>query len=239
VNSSICCSVSTKSAKIKTVEMRASTQTNAPPSRHDVRDDTFRAELIDLIPFLRAFARTLCGDRDEADDLCQEALAKAWQSSASFEPGTNLKAWLFMILRNHFYSNRRRSWRQRPWDDSVAQHTPITQGSQNANLNLQDLSRAMRGLPDEQREALILVGAGGFSCEEASRICGCAVGTIKSRVARARKALINTLESTQGARPLGPRVSSGEAVNDILGQLDKLAPSGSVQHDETESDDKD
>ena len=219
--------------------MRASTHQNAPPPRQEVREDSFRAELIDLIPFLRAFARTLCGDRDEADDLCQEALAKAWQSSASFEPGTNLKAWLFMILRNHFYSNRRRSWRQRPWDESVAQHTPVTQGSQNANLNLQDLSRAMRGLPDEQREALILVGAGGFSCEEASRICGCAVGTIKSRVARARKALINTLEAPQGSRPLGPRVSSGEAVNDILGQLDKLAPNTTARPNQAETDDKD
>lgn len=185
-------------------------------------DAEFRTELINLIPFLRAFARTLCGDRDEADDLCQEALVKAWQSSASFERGTNLKAWLFMILRNHFYSVRRRGWRQRPWDESVAQHTPVTQGSQNANLNLQDLSRAMRSLPDEQREALILVGAGGFSCEEASRICGCAVGTIKSRVARARKALISQLE---GPDQLGPRTTAGgEAMNDILGQLDNLAP---------------
>jgi RNA polymerase sigma-70 factor (ECF subfamily) len=188
-----------------------------------VNDAEFRTELINLIPFLRAFARTLCGDRDEADDLCQEALVKAWQSSASFERGTNLKAWLFMILRNHFYSVRRRGWRQRPWDESVAQHTPVTQGAQSANLNLQDLSRAMRGLPDEQREALILVGAGGFSCEEASRICGCAVGTIKSRVARARKALISQLEGPD-QRSLSPRTAGGEAVNEILGQLDQLAP---------------
>ena len=88
------------------MEMRANAGSgqHRPPKRHD--DAEFRAELIDLIPFLRAFARTLCGDRSEADDLCQEALAKAWQSSASFQPGTNLKAWLFMILRNHFYSDR-------------------------------------------------------------------------------------------------------------------------------------
>jgi RNA polymerase sigma-70 factor, ECF subfamily len=192
------------------------------PSRPE-GDGDFRADLIKLIPYLRAFARTLCGDRDEADDLCQEALVKAWQSSSSFEPGTNLKAWLFMILRNHFYSTRRRAWRQRPWDDSVAAKAPTSFGSQTANLNLQDLSRAMRNLPDEQREALILVGAGGFSCEEASRICGCAVGTIKSRVARARKALIGMLEGPD-SKPLGPRTASGEAVNDILGQLDRLAP---------------
>lgn len=204
--------------------MRTSTSSHAQPPPQHLADEEFRAELINLIPFLRAFARTLCGDRDEADDLCQETLVKAWQSSGSFQPGTNLKAWLFMILRNHFYSTRRRGWRQRPWDENAAQHTPTTQGAQTANLNLQDLARAMRGLPDEQREALILVGAGGFSCEEASRICGCAVGTIKSRVARARRALIATLEGPD-ARPLGPRPHSGEAVNDILGQLDELAPS--------------
>ena len=83
----------------------ASGRAHAPQPPHN--DAEFRAELLNLIPFLRAFARTLCGDRDEADDLCQEALVKAWQSASSFERGTNLKAWLFMILRNHFYSVRR------------------------------------------------------------------------------------------------------------------------------------
>lgn len=205
--------------------MRTSTATDRLAPVKQQGDADFRSGLIDLIPFLRAFARTLCGDRDEADDLCQEALAKAWQSSASFEPGTNLKAWLFMILRNHFYSNKRRSWRQQPWDENNPMHVPVTNGTQTANLNLQDLSRAMRGLPDEQREALILVGAGGFSCAEAANICGCAVGTIKSRVARARSALIVALGPDAG--PLGPRPKSGEAVNDILEQLDEMAPGAS------------
>lgn len=206
----------------------------APSTQNNGED--LRAGLVDLIPFLRAFARTLCGDRDEADDLCQEALAKAWQSSASFERGTNLKAWVFMILRNHFYSTKRRSWRQRPWDESVVQHALVTQGAQNANLHLQDLSRALRGLSDEQREALILVGAGGFSYEEASRICGCAVGTIKSRVARARTALLIALEGP-ATQYLGPRPKCGEAVNDILGQLDELAPGASpTDVDEPQND---
>jgi RNA polymerase sigma-70 factor (ECF subfamily) len=212
------------------------TETGRTPAPQAAIDDAeFRAELLKLIPFLRAFARTLCGDRDEADDLCQEALAKAWQSSASFERGTNLKAWLFMILRNHFYSVRRRGWRQRPLDENVAEHVPTTQGAQTANLNLQDLSRAMRGLPDEQREALILIGAGGFSCEEASRICGCAVGTIKSRVARARRALISALEGPE-QRSLGPRPKGGEAVDEILGQLDKLAPGQASTNDRPKED---
>jgi len=186
-------------------------------------DAAFRAGLIELIPFLRAFARTLCGVRDDADDLCQETLAKAWQSRSGFQIGTNLKAWLFMILRNHFYSERRRSWRQRPWDESGVEATHVAPGAQGAKLNLSDLSRALRLLSDEQREALILVGAGGFSYEEASSICGCAVGTIKSRVARARAALQQVLEG-DSSHQLGQRQGRGEAVDDILGELDRLSP---------------
>lgn len=186
-------------------------------------DALFKKELVELIPFLRAFARTLCGDRDRADDLCQEALAKAWQSRASYQAGTNFKAWLFMILRNHFYSERRRAWRQRPWDDTLVERLHVTPESQNAAMNLQDINRGLGQLRDEQREALILVGAGGFSCEEAAKICGCAVGTIKSRVNRARTALIEFLDG-RGAQPLAPRTNGQRAVDDILGQLDSLAP---------------
>lgn len=202
-----------------------STENNAPSTAQSA-DAVFRTELVDLIPFLRAFARTLCGDRDGADDLCQEALTKAWQSRNSYQPGTNFKAWLFMILRNQFYSDRRRSWRQRPWDDSVAERLHVVPESQNAALNLQDMNRALRQLRDEQREALILVGAGGFSCEEAAKICECAVGTIKSRVARARATLVETLNG-RGLQPLAPRKQRREAVDEILGQLDRLA-SGTV-----------
>jgi RNA polymerase sigma factor (sigma-70 family) len=89
---------------------------------NSAKDIAFRAEMIALIPFLRAFARTLSGHRDDADDLCQETLAKAWQSRGAYQMGTNLKAWLFMILRNQFYSDRRRSWRQQPWHDSDAEN---------------------------------------------------------------------------------------------------------------------
>jgi RNA polymerase sigma-70 factor (ECF subfamily) len=189
----------------------------------DVKDSAFRAEMIALIPFLRAFARTLSGHRDDADDLCQETLAKAWQSRAAYQMGTNLKAWLFMILRNQFYSDRRRSWRQQPWHDSDAENLQATQDDQDAKLDLSDLSRALRLLSDEQREALILVGAGGFSYEEASSICGCALGTIKSRVARGRTMLQELLEC-QSPEPLGRREDRGDAVDEILGELDRLSP---------------
>lgn len=196
-------------------------ETPNPPGGAD-----FREKLIELIPFLRAFARTLCGHRDEADDLCQEALAKAWQSRATFEPGTNLKAWLFMILRNQFYSEKRRSWRQKPWDDASAEQTLVTGGTQYASIALSDVSRAMRLLPNEQREALILVGAGGFAYEEAAKICGCALGTIKSRVARARRTLESVMNGV-GPDPTGARPSVGKAADDILTQLDSLAPPNS------------
>ena len=197
------------------------TQRNAPADF----DEEFRKGLLELIPFLRAFSRSLCGDRDLADDLAQEALTKAWQSRDTFRPGSNLKAWLFTILRNQFYSDRRRAWRQAPWDEGAAERVPAPSGAQGWAVQLSDTTRALRHLPNEQREALILVGAGGFSYEDAARICNCAVGTVKSRVARARKALITSLEG-KGALPLAADAQrrEGDASYDIMAQLDRLAP---------------
>src|ERR1700734_1669623 len=196
------------------------------PNRSNDRpeDGDFRTELLALIPFLRAFARSLTGNQEAADDLAQETLVKAWQSRASFIPGTNLKAWLFTILRNQFYSDRRRAWRQAPWDQEAAERIPGGGEDQIFSAQLSDTARALRCLSDEQREALILVGAGGFSYEDAAAICHCAVGTVKSRVARARKTLLSLLD---GVSPL-PSASDpgkGEAANDIMAQLDSLAPS--------------
>jgi RNA polymerase sigma-70 factor, ECF subfamily len=193
-----------------------------PPPLADASED-FRKDLLGLIPFLRAFSRSLCGDRELADDLAQEALAKAWQSRDTFRAGSNLKAWLFTILRNQFYSDRRRAWRQAPWDDAAAERMPVARGEQVWAVQLSDTARALRGLPAEQREALILVGAGGFSYEDAARISNCAVGTVKSRVARARKALSAALE---GNGPLSsePRPAGGDATNEIMAQLERLAP---------------
>jgi RNA polymerase sigma-70 factor, ECF subfamily len=187
-----------------------------------VADAAFRAEMIALIPFLRAFARTLAGHREDADDLCQETLTKAWQSRGAYQLGTNLKAWLFMILRNQFYSDRRRSWRQQPWHDSDGENALVARDNQGAKLDLTDLSRALRLLSDEQREVLILVGAGGFSYEEASSVCGCALGTVKSRLARARSALQDLLDKPTAG--LGRREDRGPAVDEILSELDRLAP---------------
>jgi RNA polymerase sigma-70 factor (ECF subfamily) len=154
------------------------------------RDDPFQTDLIALVPQLRAFGKTLAGDPAAGDDLAQEAMLKAWQARDSFTPGTNLKAWVFMILRNLFYSDMRRAWRRQPLDPEVAERTLVAADDAHATLELSDLRRAMMMLSDDQREALILVGAAGLSYEEAAEVTGSAVGTVKSRVSRARAHLI-------------------------------------------------
>ncbi|MBV9062073.1 MAG: sigma-70 family RNA polymerase sigma factor [Alphaproteobacteria bacterium] len=186
-------------------------------------DAQFKKDLLGLIPFLRAFARSLCGNQETADDLAQETLVKAWQARDMFAPGTNLKAWLFTILRNQFYSDRRRAWRQAPWDQDAAERIPGSAGEQSWAAELSDTARALSCLSDEQREALILVGAGGFSYEDAARICNCAVGTVKSRVARARKSLVAILEG-EDTLPAPAQPVEGDAANEIMAQLDRLAP---------------
>ncbi|MBX7248505.1 MAG: sigma-70 family RNA polymerase sigma factor [Caulobacteraceae bacterium] len=183
-------------------------------------DEGFRKELVTLIPHLRAFARTLCGDATAADDLAQDAMLKAWDARASYQMGTNMKAWTFMILRNQFYSEKRRSWRQTQLDQEAAERTLMAVDDPSAPIALDELRQALRTLPDEQREALVLVGAGGFAYEEAADICGCAVGTVKSRVSRARKALQASLEAGAYDRDGSP---AGEAMGAILADADRLS----------------
>jgi RNA polymerase sigma-70 factor (ECF subfamily) len=185
-----------------------------------VRDEAFRRELVALIPHLRAFARTLSGDPTAADDLAQDAMMKAWDARASFEMGTNMKAWTFMILRNQFYSEKRRSWRQIQLDQEAAERTLVAVDNPEAPVALDELRLGLAMLPIEQREALILVGAGGFAYEEAAEICDCAVGTVKSRVSRARRALQGILESGSYDRDGS---SAGEAMNAILASAERLS----------------
>ena len=158
-------------------------------------DDIFKTELTGLIPQMRAFARSLCRDAVAADDLAQDALLKAWNNRTSYQPGTNMKAWTFMILRNQFYSEKRRSWRQTQLDPEVAERTLVAASNPMASLELDEVRRGLAMLPEDQREALILIGAGGLSYEEVSEICGCAIGTIKSRVSRARDRLATIIET--------------------------------------------
>ena len=128
-------------------------------------------------------------DAERAEDLAQEALAKAWRCRDSFVPGSNLKAWLFTILRNEFYSQQRRAWRQIPWDEGLVKALTSPRDEQQWALELSVTASAIDDLPHGQREALILVGVGGFSYDEAALLSRSAVGTIKSRVARARVAV--------------------------------------------------
>jgi RNA polymerase sigma-70 factor (ECF subfamily) len=218
--------------------MNARTQTDASlPAPRGEGPDEFKTELLDLIPFLRAFARSLCGNQEMADDLAQETLVKAWQSRDTFVAGTNLKAWLFTILRNQFYSDRRRAWRQAPWDQESAERIPGSRDDQNWAAELSDTARALRTLSDEQREALILVGAGGFSYEDAAAICHCAVGTVKSRVARARRALISVLDGEESL-PSESRATSGDAAKEIMAELDRLVPDASIHRKHSGEDEE-
>jgi RNA polymerase sigma-70 factor, ECF subfamily len=183
-------------------------------------DEVFKSDLIPLIPKMRAFARTLCGDATQADDLAQEALAKAWASRASYTPGTNLKAWTFMIVRNQFYSDKRRSWRSSSLDPELAERTLVAVTNPDGGLELDEMRRALAMLPVDQREALIMVGAGGLSYEEVGEICGVAVGTVKSRVSRARDRL--ALIFAEGMI-VEDGMAPSEAMEDIVRQLDRLA----------------
>lgn len=158
---------------------------------------SFKTGLVALLPHLRAFARGLCGRTDRADDLAQEAVLRAWAARENFVPGTNLKAWLFTIARNHFLNDLRRARRETQLEEGQAEVALVSEAEQEDGLYLSDLHRALDLLPPERREALLLVGASGFSYEEAAQVCGVAVGTIKSRVARGRAQLAVVLGESE------------------------------------------
>ena len=161
--------------------------------------ESLRESLLGEMTNLRAFGVSLCGDRERADDLVQETLLKAWNHLDSFHEGTNLKAWLFTILRNTYFSERRKRRREVEDADGSYAATLATHPEQHGHMDMQDFRVALTRLPDDQREALILVGAAGFSYEEAAEISRCAVGTIKSRVNRARNRLADILGMDQVA----------------------------------------
>lgn len=170
-------------------------------------DTDFRDMLVKTIPALRAFARGLCGNRDMADDLAQEAMTRAWAARESFAAGTNFRAWLFVILRNQFYSTLRKDSRMTSWDPEAAERLLIEPPSQQHAIHVNDVANALQKLPPEQREVLLLIGAGGASYEEAADIVGCAIGTIKSRLARGRRALAELID--------GPDESPSTSAADI------------------------
>lgn len=151
---------------------------------------TFGSALIPHLPNLLAFARSLTPDHALANDLVQETVLKALRSRSKFIPGTNLRAWLFTILRNTFLSNLRKSVREVALEDEhAAESRVVVTAPQEHALALEQLSKALKTLPPTQRKAILLVGAFGHSYEDAAAMSSCEVGTIKSRVSRARKSL--------------------------------------------------
>jgi RNA polymerase sigma-70 factor (ECF subfamily) len=156
-------------------------------------DPAVRDAVLAAVPSLRAFAISLCGNVDRADDLVQETMLRALANINSFQPGTNMSAWLFTILRNLFRSEYRKRRREVEDTDGSYADSLKSQPEQNSRVEFEEFRTALAKLPADQREALILVGASGFSYEEAAEICGCAVGTIKSRVNRARNRLSDLL----------------------------------------------
>jgi RNA polymerase sigma-70 factor (ECF subfamily) len=161
---------------------------------------SFKENLTDAIPMLRAFARSLSGNRDRADDLVQETLVKAIAHRDKFRPGTNLQAWLVTILRNQYYSEGRRRRREVPDPDGFHAARLAEGPSHDGAMAMEDFLCALQLLPSDHREALLLIGVSEFSYEEAAQVLGAPVGTVKSRVSRARARLAAMVDGGQGMR---------------------------------------
>ncbi len=166
-------------------------------------DPALQSAMLAAVPDMRAFALSLCHQRDRVDDLVQEALLRALSSIHSFKPGTNMTAWLFTILRNNFLNEYRKRRREVPDPNAYFVGTMTSQPEQEAHLQLDEFRAALAQLPHDQREAVVLVGGAGLSYEDAATVCGCAIGTVKSRVFRARARLAE-LMGLDSAHDLGP-----------------------------------
>ena len=187
-------------------------------------DSEFKRQLAAAIPHLRAFGRSLSGSADLADDLVQETMLKAWVARGRFLAGTNMRAWTHVILRNVYFSQVRRARFKGEWDEFSADLMLAVPAGQESHIALSDMQRALMQLPAEQREALILMGAGGMTCEQVAQISQCATGTVKSRVARARAALRALLEGGQlEKRRSDEPASAVPALDQIMNQVRVLA----------------
>jgi RNA polymerase sigma-70 factor (ECF subfamily) len=158
-------------------------------AQRDIADADIRRQIVALLPDLRAFARFLLRDRAMADDVVQDSIVRALGAINQFQPGTNLKAWLFTILRNQFYEQARRRKREATALQARFAETEAADPQQVAQADITDLQQFIWRLPPSQREALLLVGAQEMSHEEAAAICGVPVGTMKARLSRARSSL--------------------------------------------------
>jgi len=184
----------------------------------------FRDRLLHLLPLLRAFSRTLCGDTSLSEDVVQDALCKAWEARESFRPGTNLKAWVFKILRNCYYNHCRRAWRRPQLDEAVAAAVESPPDEQMWAVQLADTIEALDVLSVAQRKALILVTLGGATYSDVATLCNCPVGTVKSRVTRARKYVLSALQTVR-RRGGYKRVRADAALDVIVEELTTLQAS--------------
>lgn len=196
---------------------------SVPHSSRDRRSDpeSFSTEIAKHIPALRRGARILTRNDEAAADLTQETLAKAWAARFTFAPGTNLRAWLFTIMRNQFRSEMRRAWRQMPWDQESAERIAAPHGEQTWSIDLKDAARALGALSKRQRDAVILAGVGGYSSEDVAVITHCCTTAVKSRVCRARHAMHAMLNGTV---PLKTQTidSGADTIDALLHQLHVL-----------------
>lgn len=194
-----------------------------PEDSGSLSDAEFKTLLAGVIPHLRAYGRSLSGSPDVADDLTQDTMVKAWASRDRFERGTSIKAWTFVILRNTFLSQMRRNKFRGEYDEGAVERTLATRASQEDSGEMADLQRGLMELPQDQREALILVGAGGMSYEEAAQICDCALGTMKSRVSRARAALEEIMARGQFSQKRADAPPASEAIDAIMDSVETIA----------------
>jgi RNA polymerase sigma-70 factor (ECF subfamily) len=176
-------------------------------------EEAFQKALIGEMGHVRAFARSLCAGRtDVADDIAQETLVKAWSARTRFDEKSNLRAWLFAIVRNTFLDQRRKAWRETLLDNFEGIGGATSARESSDRVELDDARRALGVLPEDQREALVLVAVAGFSYDEAAEICETKVGTIKSRVARARA----RLEEAYTKGEIGSAGSQGDALDALI-----------------------
>jgi RNA polymerase sigma-70 factor (ECF subfamily) len=181
---------------------RTKSRQTGQSSSQDVRDakpvTDFRTELVSHLPHLRAVARALTGHRDRADDLVNDTVLKALSAEAQFQPGTYLKAWLMTILRNHYINGLRRTRIEVETIGDIPESALPSAPNQEHVVEVNEVANALQRMSVEHREILVLVSAAGLSYEEASEVCGCAVGTIKSRLNRARSELKKVLAKSRG-----------------------------------------
>ena len=182
--------------------------------------DVFPDAVIALIPMMRGYAMSLTRSRSEADDLVQDTLVRAWRFRTAYEPGTNLKAWLYKILRNIFYSNHaRRRLVVQDADGRLTAQLSCTP-EQEWQVEFGDVLRSLDRLTPDTRDALLLIVVAGLSYDEAAEVCGCATGTLKSRGSRARARLAELLDYDLPAarRHLARRPAAPRGANELPGR---------------------